>query len=430
MKIFLIIFFSLLLIQNFANADFSYQGEISLRSKNESNLPYKDKNLLGFESYHQNIYNINRQHQIEFTPYIRSYPNAKDAEKKLYLDFKDFSYNFKRKSNYLSVGFKQLSWQGTDFVNPMDSLSPQDFSDPLLIRTQAIPGVFFSSSLANINFDFVYAPENRLSRLPGLNSSWYPRKLNYPIENDQAQLILPEQAEYTLQKNKILNSANRNNFSFRISTIFNETELALAFTESVSSTPVIQPSVLNGELVEIAPVLKVQLINPIEITPVYYKQNALSGYLSNPFIFNTVLKFAARKTSPLGDGKNFANPSSTYVLSLEKNMQILNKDIYFVLSQIQLNQVATNENQTTLQILKNAYLIAAKAVLTDKLSAQIASAFETKNKLYLNTLSLKYQILDNLGTDLSFYFLDVDKNSEIFYISKNDRMDFTLTYSY
>lgn len=414
-----------------AFTQWSNSTELHFLSKNELEKKEfsseEETKLNGLEWIQTNSFKFNKNHQISGSFFSRAYSGTHNYQQKFFIDPKDVSYNFQKRSLFISLGVKPLGWSGTDIINPMDSLSSVDLTDPLKPRSRSIPGLFITQNLAlQMSLDFIWVPEQFTSLLPSSKSSWFPQDVKFPIENEDAELRLPKQAEYDIKKTKHLNESKKNNFGIRWSKTMDSYEFSLSYSESQSSLPILAPT-LNGDLLSLTPKLIVQLNNPIEITPIYYRQKTWSGYTSFPFIFESGIKLAIKNSQPVGEAKSLTANQTLSVLSLEKNTSIGPTDIYYLIGWIWNQQNSSNQNQTQLQIYKNAWSLGAKINFFDYHQISVMSLYEDSQSLMIYQTNYKYTFTDNWSAELGYSAVKISQKSLFYYLKNNSRLDFTLS---
>jgi hypothetical protein len=286
---------------------------------------------------------------FNFSPYIISDPLNESTPEQFHFEAKELSFDYKKSSTRLKLGISTVNWEGTDFLNPMDIVSPKIYFDPLNSEKRGSAGLFYSDKVASVGFDFVYIPVQSHAKLPGDNSPWWPRDVNLPTQNNDVELLLPENPEYKVLGRETLNQADEHNVALRLQYQGDSFDLSIAGFIGASQTPILQP-IVTGTLIDAGPPKRVIQINSlIEVQPIYYKVSTGAFALTKTFD-SFILRLSAHHIQPLGRDTRLPSWSELGVLSIEKNIN-LRKSTLTLLAQMISSREAESDSLSLLSSL-------------------------------------------------------------------------------
>lgn len=255
----------------------------------------------------------------------------------------------------LQAGSFVKVWEGTDGVNPMDIASMKNLRDPLAIEPLASMGIALSGDGDFFTWDLVLVPRQTPSRLPGSRSAWWPRWERLPLQTEDLVLLLPDDPVYEIRDRIELDRALSNNVGIRARLHGESWDFSLAAFEGLAQTPMLIPTDLSLELVEVFPVLRLQAANPISIVPMDYRRRTVSGAFVHAF-GTWIVRAAGRHDLPLGDAAEALTWTDQYVLGVEKTVAIGDESVVFLLQGASARRPETENLLSGTDVFKEAAL--------------------------------------------------------------------------
>lgn len=393
----------------------AYQGRFPSVDSEFSNLNFTSENTF--------FYSKKSEFKISPALYFWTFQNSHTSH--FEGDVKDLNYTYFGRDLTFQVGFFNLKKDGPDVIDPLDTFQPRIWIDPLNKSLFSLGGLRLEyDPFENVVFEFVFVPQNRLSRTPLENSPWYPREKKLPLSNELAIANLPDNPQYVITQNEAEKKSHlQNNYQLKGKFTFDQTDLFLQYNEVLSLTPTITP-VLSGSFVSAAPILEVNLTNPIELHIVWSKlKNYSAGVVSAFDAYRLIAKaFVNYQVTSV-------DKTTLSVVALEK--QLDNTAVVFEASKSDtVSDMTSNSTANIYSLYKQAVVLGLRHSFNDDLTILCGGLYDTykgANFLYLRP---KYNLNDQLSIELQAAFLGGKKDSLLWYFDHNDSYSARLYYNF
>ncbi|MEK6554556.1 MAG: hypothetical protein AABZ31_04900 [Bdellovibrionota bacterium] len=363
---------------------------------------------------------------FNFSPYLLSDPLNESTEEQFLFEAKELSLDYKKSSTHLKLGISTVNWEGTDFLNPMDIVSPKIYFDPLNAEKRGSAGVFVSDKIGWLGFDAVYIPLQSHAQLPGDNSPWWPRQFSIPTQNENTTLLLPERAEYEVLGRKTLNKANENNVALRLQYQGDSFDFSIAGFEGASQTPILQPYV-TGTLISSPPDTIIQINSEIQVQPIYYKVRTGAFAFTKTFD-SFIFRLAGQNIQPLGRDSRLPSWSQLGVLSLEKNIDFRRSTLTLLAQVIQSREAESDSLSLLSNLTKRSAGLGFRWPFAEKWTWLSAVFHEqiTESAYIHNDLS--WSFADSFAQAISIDIFTGKKDSSLGTYDRNDRVTLKTSY--
>lgn len=362
-------------------------------------------------------YKFNSNLKVKLEPFLFAINNEPE-----FFQFKQLVLQLKNSGQVYQLGYGVTEWEGTDFINPMDFVSPKNYQDPLNPFKISHLNLAVSGQIDDFSYDLVYIPRQEVARLPGENSLWWPREYSVPsLENDTV-LLLPSDVKYQINDPEFQKSARDNNLALRLQYLGESRDLTLAFYEGMAVMPKLKP-ILTVVPIEVSPKTIYLLESPIEVQPSYYRHRVMAfAYVQT--IKDVILRLSANHSQPIFEGKNSDPWRQLGVLSIEKNFP----KITFLVQAVASKRPDSTEVSLVSSLLDKSLMAGFRWPINDKLLWSVAAFQEQTGFSYYFKSDLKYLWTDNLHQFFTIDSLEGEKSSLLGAFSKNDRVSLKLTY--
>jgi hypothetical protein len=327
----------------------------------------------------------------------------------------------------LRVGWQTVQWEGTDILNLADVVNSKNYMRPLNPIPRSSLTVRLTHEIEEWELDFIYIPKKVNHRYPGNKSYWLPRNKRIVLENENTEVIVPQEIEYELNPSDVLNSADKNNIGTRINYRGSFADLSLFFFEggNVSGT-----MMLEGVPLEVSPATVIQLTSPVKITPVEYRQRVAGGMITKPFLESWLFRISASNTKPIGLDERIPSPQDSFVTSLELSTEILRKPAVFSVGAYEVRKGDSNQVALLRSIFAKAYSLAGRLELTEESSGLWGLVYDSIGKSSLFHLEWDQRFSGHLSFGVS---LDVFSGANETLLGSYNDFDFyrtSLKYSF
>ncbi len=215
---------------------------------------------------------------------------------------KEVLVQWRREPYVVAAGLLSFAPGGSGFLNPWNPINAKDRNFAEETLTLPSPGLQLEWRGLTNRVQVGFVAQRFEDRLPGANSSWWPRHINFPLNTSDPEVILPERPNYFLQEPKDDENALKSNVfaSFHCSVASVEAEIN--FFEGQFGGPALYPT-LTGQLISSTPVQVIQLDRDIFITPIYQRSRT-AGLLLQKEAWGSVWLLQALQTQYIDDSSN------------------------------------------------------------------------------------------------------------------------------
>jgi len=404
----------------FATAEIQGQTAIFASTMPNFNSPNLSRESGGAELNLTTAIRWDQYWRVQFSPEIKADALTKDPSEQFVFEPKELNLERKKLSQKLKVGFSRVNWEGTDLVNPMDIVHAKNYRDPLNSTSRSSAGIFYSDQIKSVSWDLIYIPLQSKALFPGESSPWWPRSLNLPVENDNLVLLLPNQVDYHVTSDEVLNHALDNNVGLRVQYHGDSWDLSLAGFDGSSSPPLLIP-IVTTTAIEVYPRQIFQLQNPVLIRPTYYRHRVAAmatAVTTGTWIF----RFSAQHAQPQGDSSFIPGWSEYAVLGGEKTLPLWKRDIT-LLAQILSSRRAESSGLSALSgLLEKSVMLGWRWAFAEKWTWTSALFQEQTTFSTFTHSELSWSWRDNWRQDLVVDLFSGPADSAIGAYDRNDRV--------
>jgi hypothetical protein len=369
----------------------------------------------------ENKFYFSKSWSSKISPLMLTTYGSSEKKQRAELDVKEARFTYADSWFTADIGFLNTKKVGPDLIDPLDYFQPRDWQNPLASRKLSVPGLQIEfEPLKNLSVAATYIPKNRLSKLPRQTSLWYPREYKLPLSTDDTKATLPENPEYQITSSAAeKESDTQNNYLIRLKYSITDFDLYLQFSECLSNTPIITPT-LTGTLISLNPT-EIVLQNPVQLDVMWKKnKNAGAGIVKSFSSYSLITKlFYNLNITPDDENKQT-------VAAIEKQFD----DVVFIyeMSRSQKKTIASGSSLTaTNSIFSNAHALAARWSYSDNLKLKFGAFLDANNQSTAFLGNLEYHISDNIFVELQRTELSGGKDALIGLFQNNDQTSFKIT---
>jgi len=421
----------LFLLSPVAQADFDSEYKLSAFAATMPEMKKSgvDANQAGLLADISLRYKFDSHLQTQWSFVTRTNPSSRDAVEKFFIDVGEAQLTYKVGSQRWVFGYHYQAWEGTDLINPMDMVFVKNARDPLNMSSRSAPGVFLSDSSGVMSWDLFFIPEQRKSLLPGPRSPWWPRYMNLPVYSESVTLLLPDDVTYDIRRDEVLNNALKSNVALRFQFHLEGLDLSVAGFDGSAQTPILDPT-LRASIVESFPGRQVlQLQNPVEITPYYYRVRTVGGAAAWT-LGSWILRAATQHTQPIGESVLLPGWSDLSVLGFERTWSWRRSDITFIFQGV-FSQRQQGQGLSMLSsLLEKAVMGGFRWAWNEKLVWFGAIFQEQKNKSFFVHQDWKWNHNDNWSSQLALDLFNGSEDSSLGVYKKNTQISYSLNYKF
>lgn len=420
-------FFSIIFFFSFAQAELEYQGQLGafasqMPGQNQSDVT---KNSAGVDAQLQLRQTWKRNYNFQARTWLQSDGANKSPKEKFQYEVQDFFFEWKKSARRFKLGVSSPVWEGTDFLNPMDLIVAKNYSDLFNIRNRGSAGLFYSDQLGPISWDLIYIPWQTRSTLPGEQSPWYPRSIALPVDTDQITLRLPPTVEYKVQPEESLRGAQLHNAGLRLQYRGDLLDFSVAGFEGTASQPLLLPTV-RGIII---PPSTVELQNPVEILPVYYRQR-VGAFALVTHAGSWIFRLSAQHAQPLGSDPRLPSWSEFGVFAIEKTIDWRDQGITLIAQFVGARRPQSESLSALSSLLEKAAMLGVRFPVRENLTWNAAFFQEQKNKSSFFHSDITWNLNDHWRTELAADILSGDPSSALGTYEANDRYGLRLVYGF
>ena len=214
-------------------------------------------------------------------------------------------------------GYQTLQIDGPDFANPAKVMNAENWTDPTNPLTLASLGVSVSLEYVQWQFDFLYIPQQTSTVLPHQKSPWWPRQKRLLIESEDTELKIPDDIQYEIRKNEMIDDADLNNFVFVMKQKSESIETQLVLYDGLSTNPFILTE-LTASVISLNPTQILLLESPVILKPIGYRHFVTAGTFLIPFD-TWSLKGGLQFSKPKNSDERIPDSTQSATLGIEKN---------------------------------------------------------------------------------------------------------------
>jgi hypothetical protein len=357
-------------------------------------------------------------------------PNNKSTEEQSYLDGEAY-FRIKGDTNSLQIGYNIFNWGVTDGYNPLDVLNPKQYYDPLHSKKRGLPSVVYSFNRESFNADFVYAPINVGTILPGVNSRWLPREVFIPQtpENDLV-LVLPDNLRYTYGDREEFDQALHNNYGARLQFHSESIDIGLMYFDGASTFPIVQP-IVTGQIVQVSPKTVINVDPDVTLDLKDYRNRMLGlTWVSSQLGF--ILKLASTYTNNVGEDPLLPGWIQENILGLEKTFDIGNEISFIgVLQGSYIRSERENDsNLSYTEIFRKAVMAGGRLTWKEVWNLNFLVLLDTGHQSNYEEITLQRRLYDAWTLALTADFIAGSEDTPLGVYSKNDSYTLSLSRSF
>lgn len=386
-------------------------------------------------------YSFNDRLKLRLQPWLKGDGLNKSPEEKYQFDVLELNLSWKKNSTQVKLGLSSLSWEGPDFLNPMDLTNAKSYRDPLNLYTRSSPHISLSTQKGNWGIDAVYIPWRSPDLLPGNNSIWLPRYLALPTENEDTKLLIPDQVQYDIRTYQIIDDSLRHNGALRLRYQGDLWDFSMAAAEETGS-PLLHP-IANATIL-VAPAKVLQLQNPIIIQPVYYKQRTAAFAFSKAWE-TWILRLSAKHSQPISNSQRLSVVTETGpksisitvpswsqfgVIELEKHFSVFDQDLTVIAEYAQNKKPESSGVSSFSDALQNVYLIGFRFPFKETWTSNGAFFQDYKTKANYVHAGISKSWNDHWSSDIAADLFAGGDDSLLGVYGKNDQFSLKTNFAF
>lgn len=226
--------------QNFLRTQFNTRGELSI-SKN-----------------------------IKFKLDLTTFFSKVEYDKTNYLEASGDRFGFFYANEHVDffAGSFAFTPDGPDLNNLFDVINAKDYKQPFQPVAIGSAGLHLNATIDVLTIQLFYFPQQSRSRLPSLNSVWWPRAQSLLLTNSYGTFHIADDMTYQLKSEKELNYPRDNAHGAHVKYTFDELDLSFFYFKGANQIPLIYPE-FNIDVTLITP-LKRTIQRPIDLNYTWY----------------------------------------------------------------------------------------------------------------------------------------------------------------
>lgn len=291
------------------------------------------------------------------------------------------------------AGAFTLTPDGPDFNSPFDVINAKDYKQPFQSVALGSLGLHINATFESLTAQLFYFPQQTRSRLPSLNSVWWPRAQTLPLSNSSGTLNIAKEIKYTLKSETELDKPFSNAFGTQIKYTIDDFDFYFFYFKGANQTPLIYPELTIDVTSITPPIGTVQ--SPIELRYTWYASTH-AGAGASYVIGDWIIKgFYKQQTDQLAIEKK----STTAVSVIESSLSLGRFSLrYFLQSNRTWKSDGVRELQTLLGFFDHSTSLGFLMDAQDwGLFSGVLVYNETSGGL-LNSLNYEYAWTDHFKT--------------------------------
>ena len=166
------------------------------------------------------------------------------------------------------VGSFTHTFDGPDLNSPFDVINAKDFKQPFQPVALGSAGLHLNGSINALTTQLFYFPKQTRTRLPSLNSVWWPRSQKLPLTNSAGTFNIADGMTYKLKSENDLNNPFDNAYGAQFKYAFDDLDVYLIYFKGANQIPLIYPE-FNIDVTSITPLVGT-IQSPIELNYTWY----------------------------------------------------------------------------------------------------------------------------------------------------------------
>lgn len=359
--------------------------------------------------------------------YLRTDFVSKDSQE--FFQFIPKSFYFQRKSSSwnMKFGFQTVAVDGPDIVNPADILQAKNWVDPTAPLTMSSAGVSLEKEWDEWNFHFFYVPRQTTHILPGERSAWLPREHRLPIESENTELRIPDDASYQYVGAKELNDALSNNFSMKIQNKIDWLETQILYYNGLSHSPYVTTQI-TGTLISLNPQV-IQVNSAVKLRPIYYRHEALVGTFLLPFE-TWAMRGGINWLKPLGSDERIPGETKLMTLGIEKSFESSLGTITTLFDYVRQERQDENQISFLRSIMEKAITFGARVPLSEETTFYAGGLYDLVGSSTLLKASASHRLSNSWSMEGQVQFLEGPKDTLLGLYERHDSVQLRFQYSW
>lgn len=318
--------------------------------------------------------------------------------KNLYLQKKLNSFTFR-------FGYQTLSIDGPDVVNPADVVHSKNWIDPTSPITYSSAGISASQEINQWNWEIFYVPYQTKPVLPGEHSPWLPREKRLPIESENLEIRIPDNAEYKYLSATELNDSLKNNVTFKLQNKSERLETQFIYYNGLSQVPYLLTQIDNATLISFSPKQIIQIDSPVALRPLYYRQQVYAGTFILPFS-SWAIRGGVNWTNPTHQSDiRVPSETTTGVLGVEKNVETGLGIITGIAQYIRQKRLDNSQISFLRSIFEEAISAGLRIPVGEETSFLLGGLYDFKGRSSLYRLGGTHRLSNSWSVEGSAQFL-------------------------
>ncbi len=375
-----------------------------------------------------------RHFKFVFEPYYYNKIESRTTIEKNFFDPQQLYIETQISNWRLRAGNQTYNWGVFDIYSPGDITNTTTFFDPLnTIKIGATSLDLTWSQLGRV-FQILYMPKRSGSRFPEENSRWLPREIIINPGGIDADILLPDNLNYSYQRPIEIEDALKHNWGSRFSLNFNEVDWQIFYFEGVSPRPHLDVEITVDTTIIDPSTNKVLglLVQPdVTLIPSFFKQQTIGNSLVwapewGILRFETVYS-KVQLTHEFIDRNLFQT-----ALGIEKTWAWSS---YSLLTQVQYYKShqesrVTNTTGNNYRLFDNTLICNLLLTINDRSSFFLSEIYDTDNQSFITVLGTRYKWHDNIGIELKGLSINGPTNSIAGTYKNNDLIEARLSVYY
>ncbi|RYZ88635.1 MAG: hypothetical protein EOP06_10605 [Proteobacteria bacterium] len=357
-------------------------------------------------------------------------PQNNSASEKFFFEPREAFVKFKTPTFSVQAGNNIVNWGVTDGFNPLDSVNPRQYFDPLQSKKLGLTSLLFNLSTESTEHEWIVIPRGRASQLPGTNSRWLPREIFVPRskENDVV-LLLPPNIHFAYGETSELNDPFGLQGGYRLQHHAGSIDLGLILYEGAAAFPVVQP-VVTGTIVQVSPKNVIQVDPEVSLRQKFYRQRQ-AGLTWVSSQMNFLLKLETSYSQSLGDDPLLPGWSHESVAALERNFGFGNAQLTGVLQYSYIRDQKSDEsNLSVSDIFRRAWMLGGRMTWDEVWTLNVLALYDTLKYSHFEQLTLARRLQDVWTLEASAMFISGDSATPLGVYNKNDNYRLALSRSF
>lgn len=327
----------------------------------------------------------------------------------------------------LKFGYQTLKLDGPDFFNPADVVNPKSWIDPTEPQSLGSPALSISHEGELLSASLFFFPLQTEPQYPGELSLWWPRENRIPIERSDVELRIRPSVMYQFQGPVEVDRALSNNIALQIQHKSEAFEFQMIGFEGLANSPFLLVEA-QGTAVSLGPPLVLNVDSQVQLRALYYRQQALAATWVLPLTESLLFKGGVQSLKPLGRDARVPGSSSSRVLGLEKNFELLGGPLSLILEWI--NETRSQQAQIGLlrSVFENTLGLAVRKSFSENTQLLVGILFDQTNRSSVVRTDVQRRVSDKISFGLKTQFLSAPSGSLLELYDRHDRGTIEIIY--